>query len=505
MRTRGPGSASSAAGPSLVRDDVARLREGFLGVDYTADGVLELLGPTAQAALSRAETVPARRRTADGSPLATLVRLFLLQLPVPASAARAAVPAYDACVAGGVLAADGDEVRAAVDIRPYGADDGPWWVVSDLGTGLDGLHRPLRDDHVLGVGGASTTLAQLTVRPPVQRALDIGTGCGVQALHLARHAGTVVGTDVLPRALAMAELTAGLSGVEVDLREGSLLDPVAGETYDLIVSNPPFVVKPPDTGGYTYRDSGLAWDEVCRRLVTGLPAHLAPGGWAQLLANWVHRRGQDWESRVGAWLAEAGCDAWVVQREVQDPAEYVATWLRDSGEAGGEGYVAAYDAWLGALEDAGIEAVGFGWVALRRSDAAPVVRVEDWPHAVEQPMGPHVQGWAQRTGWLRSADDEALLGARLRVADDVVQEQLGAPGAEDPEHVLLRQHRGMRRAERVGTVLGGVVGACDGTLALGAIIDAVAAILDEDVSVVRRDTLTDVRRLVADGFLLPRS
>ena len=44
--------------------------------------------------------------------------------------------------------------------------------------------RPLREDHVLGIGGASTTLASWTPRPHVDRALDLGTGCGVQALHL---------------------------------------------------------------------------------------------------------------------------------------------------------------------------------------------------------------------------------------------------------------------------------------------------------------------------------
>ena len=47
---------------------------------------------------------------------------------------------------------------------------------------------PIRPDFVLGVSSASSTLAQLTVRDPVGRALDLGTGCGVQSLHLARHA-----------------------------------------------------------------------------------------------------------------------------------------------------------------------------------------------------------------------------------------------------------------------------------------------------------------------------
>ena len=103
----------------------------------------------------------------------------------------------------------------------------------------------MRPDFVLGVSAASTTLAQLTVRRPVPRALDLGTGCGVQSLHLARHSAEVVATDLNPRALALARLTALINGIDLDLREGSLYAPVAGERFDLITTNPPYVMSPP--------------------------------------------------------------------------------------------------------------------------------------------------------------------------------------------------------------------------------------------------------------------
>ena len=123
---------------------------------------------------------------------------------------------------------------------------------------------------MLGVGPAALTLAAATVREPVGTALDVGTGCGVQSLHLSQHAGAVTGTDVLPRALAMARLTARLNGLDWELVEGDLLGPVAGRRFDLVVSNPPFIVGPGD-GGFAYRDSGLAGDEVCRRLIRQAP------------------------------------------------------------------------------------------------------------------------------------------------------------------------------------------------------------------------------------------
>ena len=68
---------------------------------------------------------------------------------------------------------------------PTTAATGGWSATSR--PGLDGAPIDVDADHVLGISSASTSLAQLTVREPFGRALDLGTGCGVQALHLAEH------------------------------------------------------------------------------------------------------------------------------------------------------------------------------------------------------------------------------------------------------------------------------------------------------------------------------
>ncbi|MZG17932.1 methyltransferase, partial [Streptomyces sp. SID5914] len=239
-------NASLSPLPSADRRDVtARLRDALLGASFTADGLLELLGAPAYAALSRSETVPALRATRGDTPLELLVRLFLLQQPVPHARVGDVLP-VDACLESGWLDRAGDdEVAATVDVRPYGGPGGEdWFIVSDLGCAVGGAGGigSHAEGVVLGVGGASTTLAGLTVRTPVSAALDLGTGSGIQALHAAAHATRVTATDVNPRALHIAALTLALSGAPAaDLREGSLYEPVADdETYDLIVSNPPF-------------------------------------------------------------------------------------------------------------------------------------------------------------------------------------------------------------------------------------------------------------------------
>ncbi|HET6625046.1 MAG TPA: class I SAM-dependent methyltransferase [Nocardioidaceae bacterium] len=395
----------------LASSDVSRLRDALRSAGFTYEGVADTLGPTAHAALSRNETTPGVRATRGGSPLETLTRLWPLQAQVSEKNAERALPGLvDPLCAAGILERSADTVRARVDLRPYADSDRDWWVVSDLTPGLDGTGSRVGPDHVLGVSSASTSLAQLTIRRPFGRALDLGTGCGVQSLHLDAHVDDIVATDVNERALAMTRLNAELNGTRFDVRDGSLFEPVRGELFDLVVTNPPFVISPATGERLVYRDSGLPGDEVVRRVVTEAPRHLNPGGWCQVLANWAHHAHEPWEQRLTGWLEGSGCDAWVVQREVADPAEYVELWLKDAGVHGAEDYVRRYDTWMSWFDEQGVEAVGFGWLNLRRTDRdVPVLRLEDWPYAVQQPLGDEVAAWADRTDFLEETSDMGLL------------------------------------------------------------------------------------------------
>ncbi|HVX54220.1 DUF7059 domain-containing protein [Nocardioides sp.] len=489
-----------------------RLREALERAGFTYDGVAELLGPLAHDALARNETVPGLRRTTGGTPLETLVRLFLLQAPVALEQAEAALPGLvDRLAVEGILAQSVGEVAARLDVRPYAADAGPGspvdlWVVSDLTPGLDGLPQRVGADHVLGISPASTSLAQLTLRHHVGRSLDLGTGCGVQALHLAAHSDRVVATDVNRRALWVTRFNAALNGVsdKVDVRDGSFFEPVAGERFDLIATNPPFVISPATGERLVYRDSGLPGDRVVENIVRAAPGLLADDGWCQILANWIIAKDTPWDERLATWLVgnDEDVDAFVVQREVLDPAAYVELWLKDAGHhpatgaAHAEDYRHRYDTWLTWFEEQGIEAVGFGWINLRRTGEQPRHDLLSWPYDVEQPIAPAVGAWGA-VAHIEVSPADVLLRA-----EDVQQETLGVPGAEDPTTVVLRQQRGLRRARRVDTVEAALVGACDGDLSLGQIIDALAQLLDLDAAEARATYLPIAEELVREGFLI---
>ncbi len=497
------------------RELARRLRDGLVGAGFTHDGVAAVLGTTGHAALSRNETVPGLRATNGDSPVETLTRLWLLQAPVPASAVERALPGLlDPLCTAGLLERSVAEVRARVDVRPYAADDLDLWVTSDLTPGLDGAPTHVAPDHVLGISSAATSLAQLTVRTPAARALDLGTGCGVQALHLAAHTEAVVATDVNERALRLARFNAELNALadRIEVRPGSFFEPVAGERFDLVVTNPPFVISPATGERLVYRDSGLPGDRVVEHLVRRVPGHLTESGTAQVLANWMIRHDQPWDERMAEWLepesAGAGCDAWVVQREVVDLPTYVELWLKDAGLHPGTGDTAAaeyrerYDTWLAWFEEQGAEAVGFGWINLRRNDApVPDLRLEDWPYDVEQPIGPEVDRHFARTALLRDLGDDALGACRPVAPADLRQETYGAPGAADPEEIVVRQQRGARRARRVDTVEAALVGACDGELSVDQILAALAQLLEQDPAELAAAYRPVVRDLLAEGFL----
>ncbi len=437
--------------------------------DYTVDGLHELVGFAGQLALARGE-LDALDRCLDDSPLGDLVRLFLLGQALLSSRAARALAPLDLARAeeGGLISQTSDVVIAGVDLRPYAEAEGPnWWVLSDFGS--DVRPGPVAPSHVLGIGAASISLAQATVRSPVARSLDVGTGCGIQSLHLSRHSAAVTATDVSSRALRLAATTAALNGLDWDLRQGSLLEPVGADEYDLIVANPPFVLSP-GAIHYDYRDGGLPGDELCRRLVSGLPARLRPGGTAQLLANWAIGPEQSWDERVSGWLDGSNCSAWIWQREVVEPSAYVTMWLRDSGETpASPTWNERYGRWLSWFESAGIVAIGMGLINIRaharagrlrgrpaggrsavRTGHSRLVRPSDLAvgHRCRRTAGhPPADRRRCRAGE-RGATLRARLGSSRPVAAANERSALGDPDRRRHGEAPRRPHR--RRAARRG-------------------------------------------------------
>ncbi|QPK78330.1 methyltransferase [Corynebacterium lizhenjunii] len=419
----------------------------FAQAGFDAAGIAGHLGPELCEALYRGEPAAVRLGAAGDTQLDQLIRVFLLHDPCTLNQLGQLVgeDIADRLRQTGALVADaepGGAIRVALDIRPHIIRGRTFWVFSDVDAALvDHVPGP---DHVLGVGSASLSLLQSTPATPAPTVLDLGTGSGVQILgHLASYSPEsatkgelprVTATDIHPRALALAAATVHAAGVEdcVELLQGPWFEPVAGRRFDRIVANPPFVVGLPEVG-HVYKDSGLNLDAASELVVSQSVEHLHPGGTAHLLAAWVHQDTQTWQQRVAGWLPDTGVAAWIIQRDVADPAQYVSTWLKDESvdvrsPAGQE----RTRLWLEHFARHGVTGIGFGFVAIQRiGDNEPSdILAESLTQHFEDPLGAEVEEYFTRTAWLRERDHADFAAQHFQVRPGLAREDVALPDTE---------------------------------------------------------------------------
>ncbi len=117
---------------------------------------------------------------------------------------------------------------------------------------------------------------------PGARVLDLCTGSGALAIAAAQAGAEATAVDLSRRAVLAVRLNARLNGVRVRALRGSLLEPVAGERFDVIVSNPPYVPSAdpdlPRRGLRRAWDAGTDGRVLLDRILEAAPRHLAPGG-----------------------------------------------------------------------------------------------------------------------------------------------------------------------------------------------------------------------------------
>lgn len=490
------------------------LADVFISAGFDVAGIAGFLGPEATEALHRGEYAPVALRCRDDSQMAWLVRIFLLHDAVPATALAQAVGARLATqlVDTGIVRADEHgTVYCALEIRPQIIAGRERVVFSDVDASL--IDHVPGSQHVVGVGAASLSLLQSTPLSPVGTVLDLGTGSGVQVLGQLGCAESVTATDVSERALTLARATVAAAGASdrVELKEGSWFEPVAGRRFDRVVANPPFVVGLPEVG-HVYRDSGMELDGASQKVVSEVTDYLNPGGTAHLLAAWVHRTDENWAQRVASWLPSHGVAAWVIERDVADPALYVSTWLRDeSVDVRTRTGRKRSKAWLEYLAAHDVTGIGFGFVALQRiaDDAPTEVLAESLPQAFSDPLGPEVEEYFARVAWLRDLVPGEIETKYFGLRPGVALEDVSVADAEshqgfEPAVKRLTRTEGPRWSHEVDDALAAVVAGLrpDG-LNLGETIALYAAAHGLDEEELVRSAVPAIVDLIRHGLVLP--
>ena len=483
-------------------DDYRRTSELLEAVGYTEAGLEQILGQGNILNLQANDIPAALRRARDLSPLGTLVRLFFMGRPVPAEAARRAVAPLsleDWLVAGLVgPAKDKDNVAPLVHFWPC---QGLMLAVDLRFADIDGAVR----DMVMPPGLTSVQLAWSMIRRPAARALDLGTGSGLLALLAAAYSEQVVATDKNERAVEFANFNAKLNGIgNVRAAAGDLFDPVAGERFDLIVSNPPFVIAPAQR--FVFRDSGLRGDRFCRELIRAVPAHLEPGGYCQLMCNLAHEAGRPWQESLDEWFEGTGCDVVVWVQRTDDVAQYAMDWILSTESHDVDEVPRLFDVWMDYFEKERIEGVSFLLVTMRRTDGGPTWRYVDHPPChVVGPCSEEILRCFDVQDLLAAAGDpQSLLDRRLRLSREVRIEQQHAMTDQglQPLQVRLQKTGGLQYPMNIDAQIASLVAQCDGRRTLGELLAGMAAAVEVDPQRVFQVALPVVRSLVERRVLL---
>jgi methylase of polypeptide subunit release factors len=374
---------------------------------YTADAFETLLEDD-ESTEHEDETVADRRlpRTRLGN----AIRALYFQLPLDHDDAVRALgrEGVEAAEAIGLVDA-GERFVARARIMPVNS----LLIASDDFPRGDGDNPP---DYVAAYTPTSRICDSLTPRRRVEQALDVGTGSGVLALLSAGHAKQVVATDINERALRYGRLNAALNGLpNVEFREGSLFEPVDGETFDLITCNAPYVVSPENR--WAYRDSGFEGDEISQRVVHEAADHLSDDGFATLMVSWVASDEDEPDERPLAWADTIDCDSWILPVWGSDALAHAATWnepLADKPKEFGN----VIDSWTRYLERLGVRWVSEGAIVLHRTrNASHTVRVDSLDEETLEDSAEQIErAFASRTKLSQLRRSNELLQKHLSIA-----------------------------------------------------------------------------------------
>ena len=214
-----------------------------------------------------------------GDPAAHALRLLFFGDSVTTDEARAALgPVWDDCVTSGLVVQSGDAITS-----PFHGS-----FANDKLVMCDDLR--LGGDVVMGPGETTGDLARIAYpAADYASALDLGCGAGTIALLLAGRVPRVVGTDVNERAIVLSRFNALVNELSaIEWRAGDMFAPVADESFDLVVAQPPFVPRHRGATDTTYLFGGDRGDEIVMRAFAELGPHLGPRGRAVFLVMWPY-------------------------------------------------------------------------------------------------------------------------------------------------------------------------------------------------------------------------
>ncbi len=384
------------------------------------------------------------RRVKEPTVNNTLIRLLLLGETVPAELVQQALQpmTLDAWIEAGLLHRPTSQEGVCSAVRLTPLDD--FLLAADCPQ-VDAMETAA--DFVMPPAGTSLQLGWSAIRHAARRTLDLGTGCGYLGLVASAFSSEVVATDRNERAVAMARFNARLNQIDrMETRVGDLWDPVVGERFDLVLSNPPFVITPQRR--LLFRDSGMRGDEFCRRLIREVPAYLEQGGFCQMLGNYAHRRDKPWRQDLSDWFSDLGCDVLVLVTRRQPIDEYAMDWITSTESQDVAVVPRMFNEWMDYYESEQIEQVSYLSVNLRqRSGSANWIYVDEEEVRIAGQCGDAIHNRFALLDFLVQLPSDAALMDECLMLDPHAQTCAGARDEHRRAPGCPKSPRNVRRSE----------------------------------------------------------
>jgi SAM-dependent methyltransferase len=434
--------------------------------------------------------------TREPSCLNTLVRWFIMGLPVEEETARATIPKEILALLAksGLVSAGNGRIGPAVLLMPLGD------VLAACDCAPTSNPRP---DLVIGPGAPTQLLSQFMVSEKVQSALDLCCGPGIHAIQMTLLSEKVVAADLSSRALQFAQFNARLNGIKgIEFVQGDLLEPLQGRSFDRIIANPPFYMLP--ANDILYRDNPMELDAFVEKLIRQVPHFLNEGGYYQTILEWAEIEGQPWQDRVSEWVSGSGCDVWLIKDYSQIPTQYCYTKMHTVDQISLEHDIETLDAWTGYYSRKKVVGMHGGVLAMRkRSGRKNWIEMEEYSINAEAPFGDLVKAVFAGHDLVADAGDDGILAIRPRLSPHTRLEQV-MKSSEDgwaAPFMELKLDQGLRITCGLDGQVAVFLSQCTGKRALGELIDSILP-AGADRQKARASCIGVARRLLQRGFLL---
>ena len=433
-----------------------------------------------------------RRQAGAG---ATLARVFAYGDEVARSEIEGALSAalVGELLEVGFLTEVGESLSSPVRVMPF---EGLWIASDEMATS---------GDPVMGPGATTLQLARALAASEGEKVLDVGCGAGTLALLAAsRGAGEVVGVDLMERAVQWSRFNARLNELEGRFYAGDLLDPVAGQRFDLIVSQPPFVIRADGAEATTYLHGGRFGDELALKLVRRVGEVLAPGGRAVVLFDSPRRQGEPVERRLGQAFEGSGLQVCgvIAPGHKADQQAIAYSSLKDPGL--GERYAAAVMEYREHLAQLEIESSAHVLLVARRpreQEPAAVVTLDAeslarWDAAAVEELLARVE--------LSLASDNTLMGSEVELSRRGVLLEERPLGGGQVRKFRVRFEGGMAPEMELSDAAAVFVDAVQRGGTARKVVERFAKAAGARPPEVRAQVLSFLRQMLISGLVLPR-